>query len=183
MKTRVALILMMAWGLGPGLVYGQRAAVEVKAQYFQPLDRDFRDIYHPRAAFGGEIDVSLSKDLGVWAGGHRFSSPGKLTFTGEGTRIRISPLYGGLRFRFGERTVIPYVGAGIGLFSFKERNPIGTVHGSAFGMIGQGGIIFRIGNRIFVDLKGSFTSSTANPAGIEGQLGGLQVGLGVGLFL
>ena len=181
--ARVSLFLVLILVAGAGLVHGQRVSLEVKAQYFQSSDGDFRDIYGPGVSFGGEIDVSLSGGLGLWAGGHYFSREGKLTFTEEETRIRISPFYGGIRFRFGKGKVLPYVGAGIGLFSFKEENPIGTVSGSAFGYIGQGGLIFRIGRRMFLDLKGSYASSKANPAGIVGQIGGFLVGLGVGVLL
>ncbi len=161
----------------------ERVSLEFKVSSFQPSGKDFRDIYKAGISFGGEVDVTLTGMLGAWAGAHYFTKDGTLTFTEEPTKIRITPFYGGLRLRFGRKGVIPYVGAGIGSFSFKEANPIGTVRGSAFGYIGQAGVIFRIGRMVFLDLKGSYTSSKANPAGIEAQLGGFLVGLGVGVML
>lgn len=168
------------------VVYGGKFLLEAKGMYFQPADQYFKDIYAGGSftdwiSYGGEIGIKIWKSLEIWAGGHYFTKTGKLTFTEEETKIKITPIYGGIRLRLSKGKVSWYVGAGVGNFKYKEENPIGTVDKGDIGYIGQAGVIFKIIGALFIDVKGNYSYCKVKPAGVEEvNLGGIQGGIGIG---
>jgi hypothetical protein len=166
-----------------GLAYGQRVSLEAKAMYFQPLSSEFKDVYKGGLSFGGEIDVSIAGGLGAWAGGHVFSKTGKTTFTEEDTKLRLTPIYAGLRYRFGASRAVPYVGAGVASISYREESPLGEVSGSAIGYAGQAGVVVKLGKKAFFDVKAMYTHGKDAPVEVEADFSGFQFGVGVGISL
>lgn len=180
-KTLTALLLAVF--VGSGLAYGQKVSVEAKALYFQPASSDFKDVYKGGLAFGGEIDVTIAGGLGAWAGAHVFSKTGQMTFTEEETKLSLTPIYAGLRYRFGVSRAVPYLGAGIASIGYKEETPLGDVSGSAIGYAGQAGVVVKLGKKAFVDFKAMYTSGKDAPIEVEADFSGFQFGVGVGITL
>lgn len=183
MRIKTLIVCSLAVFIFSGLAYGQRVSLEAKALYFQPASSDFKDVYKGGLSFGGEIDVSIAGGLGAWAGGHVFSKTGKMTFTEEETKLSLTPIYAGLRYRFGASRAVPYLGAGLASISYKEETPLGDVSGSAIGYAGQAGVIVKLGKKAFIDLKAMYTHGKDTPLDVEADFSGFQFGVGVGITL
>ncbi len=180
--TLTALVL-----LGPAAASaGAAVTLEARAGYFFPSSSDFRDVYKSGPAFGAEVTFSLGKSLGVWAGLDYFNKGGELTYTHEPTTLRILPLFAGLKFQAVAGSVRPYAAAAVGYFLFKESNVLGTASGQEFGFLAQAGLLFKIKNRLSLDLSVRYTAckhGLAGPEPVSVQLGGLQTGLGLAFRL
>ncbi len=157
-----------------------RFSLEVIGSYFQPSHQSFKDIYGGGISFGGEISITLMKGISIWIGGYFFTKTGLTTFTEEETKIQITPIYVGLKFRRPEARISPYFGIGVGYFQYKETCPIGTVEEGDIGYIGQIGCIFKVIGPLFLDFKGSYNYCKVKPGDIEANLGGFQGIVGVG---
>jgi hypothetical protein len=163
-----------AWGAGVTLT--------LKAGLFFPSDSLFRDIYKNVTTFGGELAVPIAGGLHLWAGAEYFGDKGILPVTLEETKLRIVPVFVGLRYHFGRSSVRPYLGAAGAYFLFKEENPIGMASESGIGFLGQGGLLFRLSGRIWIDLFANYracTLKTDDPDPLEADIGGLSAGLGL----
>ena len=162
---------------------GMRVLFEAVGSYFQPSDQVFKSIYGGGTYFGGEVNITLMKGVSLWAGAHMFSKTGLTTFTQEPTEISITPIYGGIKFRAPSEKVSPYLGLGVGFFSYKETSAaIGSIQQSDIGYIGQLGVLINVIGPIYLDLKGCYSYCKVQPEEIEANLGGFQVigGFGFG---
>lgn len=154
--------------------------VAVRGQYFNPSEAVFKDVYGGGFAFGGEVTVRLWKGLTTWLGGSTFSKSGKLTHTGETTKVRITPIgwgleYGIVRGRFGA-----YAGAGLSSYQFRETNFIGDVSSGGLGWNARAGVTFRFAKKLFADARLGFSRCHIDPSGIKVNIGGLELGVGLG---
>lgn len=154
--------------------------LEATGSFFQPSDQAFKEIYGSGYYFGGEITLTIMKGVGIWVGVSYYSKDGLTTFTQEPTTIKIMPVYGGIKFRVPEKRVSPYVGLGVGYFSYTEESEIGTVKKGDIGYIGQVGVIFKLIGPIILDFKGSYSYCKAQPENVEANLGGFQGVVGFG---
>jgi len=160
---------------------GIRVLVFAVGSYFQPSDQVFKDVYGGGTYIGGEINITLMKGVSLWAGAQMFKKTGQTTFTLEETEIQITPIYGGIKFRVPDKKVSPYLGLGVGYFSYKESSPvIGNVSKGDIGYIGQLGVLVNVIGPIFLDLKGSYSYCKVQPLNVEANLGGVQVTGGFG---
>ncbi len=185
MFTRKIAGLLLILVLDPGLA-GPLAAetlLEAKASYFLPADATFRDVYKNGLSFGAEIRWYGRSGIGLWGGGDVFSKTGRLTFTGETTKISVIPLYAGASVRARGKVVRPYAAAGAALVLFKETNPIGRVSGGRLGFVGQVGLLVKLAGWLALDLKGDYLYAKAKPADVAAHLGGFRFGLGLALGL
>jgi hypothetical protein len=163
-----------SWGAGVSLTF--------KAGLFFPSDSVFRDVYKNGTVFGGELAVPIAGSLHLWAGAEYFGKSGLLSLSEEATKVRISPVYLGLRYHFGKSAVRPYLGAAAAYFLFKEENPLGSVSESGIGLLGQAGLLVKIGGPVWVDLFGNYracTLKTDDPDPVEAKIGGLSGGFGL----
>jgi hypothetical protein len=163
-----------SWGAGVSLTF--------KAGLFFPSDSLFREVYKNGMAFAGELDVPLAAGLHLWAGAEYFGKSGLLTVSEEMTKVRIIPVYLGLKYPFGKSTVRPYLGAAAAYFLFKEENPLGSVSESGIGLLGQAGLLIKIGGPIALDLYANYracTLRTDEPDPAEAKIGGLSGGVGL----
>jgi hypothetical protein len=177
------LIFCLAIVLSSSLAHG-KFLIEAKGGYFLPSDKNFKIVYSGGKlgewiSYGGEIGITLGKGVGIWAGGHYFNKKGKLTLTEEETKIQITPVYGGIKFRLSQSDVVPYLGVGVGYFQYKEENRIGSVSKANIGYIGQGGFLIKAGV-IIIDLQASYSYCKVKPMDVEADLGGFQAGIGLG---
>jgi opacity protein-like surface antigen len=154
--------------------------VEAKVLYFQPTEQAFKDIYGSGMSYGGEFDINIFDGLAIWIGAEYFTKKGELTFTKEETELQITPIYGGLKYIFPGRGIMPYLGAGVGYFQYKETNPIGTVKEGKIGFVTQAGLLVRLLGPVLVDFQVGYNMCKIKPQEIEAQIGGLKAGVGLG---
>ena len=109
------------------------ARLEISASYFHPYEKAFRDIYGQGIKYGFDIGRTIWKNLEFHVELHYYYKKGKLTFTGEGTRVKILPIAANLRYVFLNRDIHLYAGGGLTYNLFEEKNPIGTVDENKFG--------------------------------------------------
>lgn len=162
-----------AWSAGP--------AVTLKAGFFLPADSVFRDAYAGGPAFGLDLAVPVSGPFQIWAGGELFAKTGLLPVSEEETKVRVIPLYAGLRAQFGRKNARPYIGAAAAYFLLHEENPLGSASESGLGLLTQAGVKMRLGGPLWLDLFAGYRLCTIKTAGeepLEAGLGGLSFGLG-----
>jgi opacity protein-like surface antigen len=176
-----AISVLTVLGLA-GPAWSSSISLELRAGYHVPASAAFRDVYKGGPAFAGQLEVRLTKTLSLWAGAEYFGKTGKLTFTGEETKIRIIPLTAGLKAQLDSKSLCPYLAAGAGYFLYKEENIIGTADGSVFGFLGQAGLLFKATKFLYLDLYARYSAGrtkAAGPAILAAELGGFQGGLGL----
>jgi opacity protein-like surface antigen len=171
----VSFILAIA-----GTAPAEGLSIEARGAYFSPADKVFREIYGYGISWGGELSFSVSKRGAIWAGGDYYSKVGKLGFTQDETKIRIVPLAAGLKYYFSEGRLRPYAGAGAAYFQYKETNSIGTIEKGDLGFVARAGLLVMLGPTFFIDIQGSWSSCSVQPAEVKANLGGLSLGLGLG---
>jgi len=172
----------------PGIEYREKAApkdsgifsIKFRSSYFIPSEQSFKDIYSGGLAVGGEINIKLLKFLDLWLIGNYYSKKGNLPFTEEETKMTLIPLGAGLRLRFHEGIINPYLCIGPVVCIFKETNPIGVAEGTGVGIIGQAGCFFKIIGGLLLDLSVNYSYCTVKPQKIKADVGGIQAGIGLG---
>lgn len=155
------------------------AGFGIRGIYFTPSDADFKSIYGGGLKYGGEISFSLTKGLDLWLDGGYFARTGKLTYSQEETKLTLIPIGGGLRYRFIQGSVEPYVGAGARYFMFKESNPIGDVSANAIGFVGKAGLILYPTKGFGIEVHVAYSSCKMKPADYEFDVGGIEFGAGI----
>jgi hypothetical protein len=178
--TILVFALMLAgmttasWGAGVSLTF--------KGGLFWPSDSVFREVYKSGTVFGGELAVPIAGGLHLWAGVEYFGKSGLLTVSEEVTKVRIIPVYLGLRCHFGKSAVRPYLGAAAAYFLFKEENPLGSVSESGIGFLGQAGLLIKVAGPVSFDLYANYracTLKTDDPDPLEAKIGGFSGGAGL----
>ncbi|MGA2587594.1 MAG: OmpW family outer membrane protein [Candidatus Aminicenantales bacterium] len=178
------LVIGCAIFLLTGTAFAASISIQMKASYFLPSDEYFKSIYGNAPTYGAKIGFDIWKSIGIWLDAEFYSKTGKTTLMSEETKLQLIPITAGVRYMFlPDKNFSPYLGAGIGYFQYKETNPIGSVSKGDVGFIIQGGFVFKLNRMIFVDVQGSYSSCKANPSGVEAELGGIKVGLGLGISL
>lgn len=158
----------------------------LRAAYMMPTENAFKEIYGNPQAYSIELCLGKKK-LGIWLEGSRIKSEGKLTSTEDITRLTIVPVEAGLLFRFANGSLVPYIGAGAGYYSYEENNDLGSVHVKEIGYVGVGGLSCHLGSFI-IDLKAKYSYCKIKPGAtdeniepIEHNIGGLSFSFGLGL--
>ena len=164
-----------------GFFRAESLTIQVRGSYFRPTDQFFRDIYGNGTSWGGELGFRFTERIGVWAGGDYFSKVGKLIFTEEETKVRIAPLTAGAKYYLSLGKLMPYVGAGLGYFQYKETNSIGTVEKGDIGFLVRAGFIFKLGAAFFMEIQGAWSTCSVQPLEVKANLGGFSAGIGLGL--
>ena len=158
------------------------ASLTFQAGYFFPSSSVFKDVYKNGAVFGADLAVRLAGGLHLWAGAEYFAKNGFLTVTEEETKVRIIPVFAGLRYHFGRSGVRPYLGAAAAYFLFHEENPLGTISKNGLGFLGQFGLLFKLAGPLRLDVHANYRVCTLRADGedpVEAQLGGLAAGGGL----
>jgi hypothetical protein len=134
------------------------------------------------APSSASISPSRAGPVQIWAGADIFSKTGLLSVSEEETKVRITPLYAGLRAEFGKTGLRPYVGAAAAYFLFREENPLGTVSENGLGFLTQAGVLARLGGSLWLDIFAGYRVCTLRTDGddpLEAKVGGLSAGLGL----
>jgi hypothetical protein len=157
-------------------------SITLKASYFFPSDSVFRQVYYSGPFFGADIAVPISGPLRLWAGAEIFSQTGQLSLTEEATKVRIVPLFAGLRVELDRSKLQPYIGAAAAYFFLHEENPLGTASEGGFGLISQAGVQSRLSRALRLDIFAGFRVCTVHAAGddsLSANIGGFSFGLGL----
>jgi hypothetical protein len=165
---------LTVWGAGP--------AVTLKAGFFLPSDSVFRDVYASGPVFGADLIVPIAGPLQLWAGAEYFGKTGRLSVSEEETKVRLIPLYAGLRAQFGKKNARPYIGAAAAYFMLHEDNPLGTASQNGLGVLTQAGVQLGLGGPVWLDLFAGYricTLETDDEEPLQAGLGGLTAGLGL----
>ena len=181
-KSLAAALFALVFAVSAGAAFGAGFTLTLKAGYFMPSAQVFRDVYGGGPAFGGEISIPIAGPFRIWAGADVFGKTGLLSVSEEETKVRITPLYAGLRAEFGKTGIRPYVGAAAAYFLFHEENPLGTVSENGLGFLTQAGIMARLGGSLWLDVFAGFRACTLRVDAddpLEAKIGGLSAGLGL----
>lgn len=183
MSRRLIAVLVVLTGLClAGRAWGVSFSLEIRGGYHLPRSAEFREIYGGGLAFGGQIELRLTNSLSAWAGADYLGRTGRITFTGEETKIRIVPVTAGVKVQVASASVRPYAAAGLGYVLYREDNVIGPLRGGVLGFLGQAGVVIRLTSRLSLDLYGRFLaakSKAGEPDVLSAELGGFQGGLGL----
>lgn len=181
-KMKAAGIVALAVAFTCGAAWGSGVTATFKGGYFAPTGDVFREVYSGGFTFGADVTVPIGGVFRAWAGAELFSKTGLLTISEEETKVRIVPLYLGLRCEFGKGPLRPYVGAAAAYFLFREENPLGSVSDSGLGFLTQAGVMARLGGAVWIDVHAGYRGCTLksdDPDPIEAKLDGLGAGLGL----
>ncbi len=177
----VAVMVLAIAGLA-GLARGAGPSVTIKASLFFPSDKLFREVYSGGPSFGADVAVPLAGVLQIWAGAELFGKTGLIPVSEESTKVRIVPLYAGLRAQFGQRGIRPYIGGAAAYFIFHEENPLGTASEGGFGFFSQAGIQVKLAGAFCLDLFAGYRACTVRSGGADplaAKLGGFSTGVGL----
>lgn len=181
-NTTRAMVAVLAFAALAGGAWGAGVTATLKGGYFAPTNEVFRDVYPGGAVFGLDLAVPVGGVFRVWAGADFFSKTGALTLSEEETKVRIVPLYVGLRCEFGQTGLRPYIGAAAAYFMFHEENVLGTVSDGGIGFLAQAGVLLRIGGPVWLDIHAGYrgcTLKTDDEDPLEAKLDGIHAGFGL----
>jgi hypothetical protein len=178
----MAMLFLLVFAGLAGAARADGTSLTLKAGLLFPSDALFREIYSGGPSFGAEVAVPVAGALQLWAGAELFGKTGVLTVSEEETKVRIIPLYAGLRAQFGKKGARPYIGAAAAYFLFHEENPLGTTSDGGLGLLAQAGVMARLGGAIWLDLFAGYRACTLRSDGadpLEAKLDGFSAGLGL----
>ena len=185
-KPRIdALILsILTLGAFSGAAAAGPPSITLKASYFAPAGSVFRDVYGSGLLLGGDVTVPLAGPLDLWAGADWFAKTGHLLLTEEETKVRLIPIYAGLRLELRREKLRPYFGVAAAYFLLHEENPLGSASESGLGLITQAGARARLGGPLWADLFAGYRLCTIRSGGddtVSAKLDGFSAGLGLSI--
>ena len=181
-RSSMAVLFLLALAGIAGASPGDGTSVTLKAGLLFPSDALFREIYSGGPSFGAEVAVPLVGVLRFWAGAELYSKTGLLTVSEEKTKVRIVPLFAGLRAQFGKKGARPYIGAAAAYFLFHEENPLGTTNDGGLGLLAQAGVMARLGGALWLDIFAGYRACTLRADGdepLEAKLDSFSAGVGL----
>jgi hypothetical protein len=122
-------------------------------------DNRYKSVYDTGGiSYNIDLGVKIWKSLEVFLHTDYFSKDGELTFTGEDTTLKITPIELGARFLIKVNKdcrlkLFPYIGAGAGYYMIKEENYIGTFDEKEIGFFAEGGLRYYLMGSFFIDVK------------------------------
>jgi hypothetical protein len=162
------------------------ARLEISGSYFFPSEKAFRDIYGPGGEVGLDIGRTIWKNIEFHLEVRYFNKSGRLTFTQEKTRVKILPLGAHLRYVFLKKGLHLYAGVGLSYCLFQEKNPIGKVDDSRFGLSARIGGYKKIKGlknfikHFIIDGYVSYHYCEIKPAEVKVDIGGAGFGMALG---
>jgi hypothetical protein len=152
---------------------------ELRGSYFLPSQKDFRDFYGNGFMPGAEASLGLTKNLKFWLSGRYFQSKGKLSFTKEETKVKITPIGGGFKYIQPVGKLNVYAALGFEYTLYRESNPIGKISANAWGILGRLGSLIPLGGRWYADTFVSYSTCRMKPDYFRINIGGFEAGIGI----
>jgi outer membrane protein W len=146
-----------------GEVYGDKTSL----QYGLNLSRILFDIK------GFQIDLSLEA--------RALRRTGKATLSGDEAKFTMIPLTLAGRLQYRTKYIIPFVGAGLDWYNYKEESVLANTSGWARGYDIQAGLLIVVPGADYLRVKVYFkhTDVTATENEIDVKLGGSEYGIGL----
>lgn len=120
-----------------------------------------------KLVFGGDLAYKLSKSLEIFLHSDFLSATGNTTYTNEEAKFTLLPIELGARLLFGKSKLSAYIGAGAGMYQYKDSMTIESttseVTGSQFGFFAEAGLRYPLSKSIFADLKAKYNILTIKP--------------------
>jgi opacity protein-like surface antigen len=160
--------------------------IAASLDYYSIQDSIYKDVYgSSNLMFGGSLSYEAIKKLEVRAEANYFLDKGRMTATKEELKFRLVPIVLGVRFRVLDRKLSPYLGAGIGSYSYKEYYPerLGNASDSTAGYHLEAGCYYNLVSRFFMDFNMRYIKADAKAFDKTARLGGFRIGIGVGYRL
>jgi opacity protein-like surface antigen len=212
MKTAAALLITLALALPAGAQPGRRApkprgpvaaddAPKISYRpYFLVSGEAFAATHSFDAAFGqsfqpfygGGVELALNNGLFVDVGASRFKKTGQRAFffnnqafgLGIPLTATVTPfeVAGGYRFLHVARRIIPYAGAGVGSYGYKETSQFAdaseNVDARHAGFLVRGGAEFRLHRWVGAAVDAQYTHVTGilGTAGVSKEAGEKDLG-------
>lgn len=157
--------------------------ISASLDYYSLQDSLYKDIYGSgNLMMGGSLNYVFIRRFEVRAEAAYFLDKGTMTATQEELKFRLVPLLFGVRFRFLQKKFSPYLGAGMGSYSYKEYYPerFGNVSDSTFGYHLESGGYYDLASRLFLDFNVRYTKADADAYDMTVKLGGFKIGIGIG---
>jgi hypothetical protein len=162
-----------------GSAFASDYRVELKMSYFNPSKQIFKDVYGGGLIYGIKAEkADLFKKFGLILETGYFKKRGKLTFTQEDTTVNIFFIGPGIIYKHTKGSFDIYGGGGFRYYRFKERNPIGHARQGKLGFFLSLGTYIHIKKHFYADLGINYSGCRVNPADVDVQIGGLEVGIG-----
>ncbi|MBN2409209.1 MAG: hypothetical protein JXE07_05680 [Candidatus Aminicenantes bacterium] len=162
-----------------GMALADEAMIKLRAGYFHPRDKDFRDIYGGGMTFGLEVSAEAAKNVELWVEAGYFSKKGELSYTRETARLRIVPAGGGVRYVWTAGRLNYYCGLGLNYYSYREASPLGTVHWGRPGLAAGIGGRLRAAENASIDLSVGYSHCRMKPADFAFNVGGWELVIGL----
>lgn len=152
----------------------------INAKYFFPTEKAFKDIYGSGVSFGVEFNINIIKGFFIWGEGSYFNKTGLSSYKNEETNLNIIPLNVGFEYLFPYKKINFHIGLGFGYQKFMEESNLGKVNDGGLSYIGKLGSSFLLGKRILLNGFVKYSYCKVKPADFKVDIGGLELGLGVG---
>ena len=157
--------------------------IEVQAKLYNLSDERYKEVYG-----SGSVIPHLSFAYGsglfeIRAETEYFKKTGEMTLSADEVILVIFPVSLGTRFRFFKWKFTPFIGAGIGIYMYKETVPprLDGVSGSTLGIHAEVGFNFSAIKKIDFSLNARIIS--AKVKNTEVNLGGFCVEFGLAFNL
>lgn len=154
--------------------------IEALGGYFRLKEKNLRDVYESGFIYGASLNVGILEFVELWIAEKYFSKKVIDEVSGEERRINLFPLEAGLKLRLGKGKVNPYLGFGASYYQYKEVYLTEEVKDKNIGFIGLAGCFFKIKGSLVFDIHAHYSSCQITSGEDKFNVGGLQIGAGIG---
>src|SRR4030042_6549138 len=149
--------------------------------YYSVADSIYKDTYGSGDfIYWGSLSYDLLRSFEIRGEVGYFKDKGQMTLTREEIKFSMIPVVIGMRVKLVKiKKLSPYLGAGVGFYSFKERARLGDTSDSTTGFHIEGGSYIALGQRFHIDLNLRYVKADAQPFDETIKLGGWRAGVGV----
>ena len=177
------LFILLIFILGINILNGEKFSFCLGAGIRNVTEERYEEVYGKNnITYSADIGLKIFGSLELFLHTDYLKCDGKLTFSKENTTLTITPIELGARYMLGNKIIKPYIGAGMGYYTYKEENFIGTIDDNKTGFFAEGGIRFLVTKPLFIDLKFKYISlNIKNDEGSDIQLGWISYMGGIGV--
>jgi hypothetical protein len=179
-KLSVTLLILI---FGSGIAAGQNFSVGAKAGWYFPVGQEFKDIYGSGLLYGPDLVLDFGKYISLTAGLDVFNKSGSLSYTKEDVSVEIYRPGLGLRCRFFDGFVTPFLELGVNLTVFRETADFETAKRTDFGVFGGAGTALRIFRRLAVEIGVVYVYSKIKRQSAYVNIGGIRACVGLRYFI
>ena len=153
--------------------------IEVQAKLYNLSDERYKTVYGSGSVIPHLSFAYVCGLFEIRAETEYFKKTGKMTLSADEVILVIFPVTLGTRFRFFKSRYTPFIGAGVGIYMYKETVPprLDSVSGSTLGVHTEVGFSFLVIRKIDINLNVRLIS--AKVKNTEVNLGGFCFGFGL----